>query len=98
MSRMRTFEVIATTVAVSVVVGGMTLALGAATAGAVPTPSASCTFNGHPNNSFVPGITPGGSIAITCTGLPIEHRCGHRRGEPFGGPCSLAVTNQTKPT
>ncbi len=70
MGRTRTLRIVATTMAVGVVIGGMTLALGVGTAGAVPTPTASCTFNGHPNNSFVPGITPGGSIAVACTGLP----------------------------
>lgn len=70
MGRIRGFRLFVTTLAVAVVVASLSLALGTGTAGAVQTPMASCTFNGHPNNSFVPGITPGGSISIACTGLP----------------------------
>ena len=70
MRRVHVFRLFSTMAITIVVIGGMTLALGTRTASAVPTPTASCNFNGHPNNSYLPGITPGGSISITCTGLP----------------------------
>lgn len=77
MGWIRTLRAPLTLGAASVVVAGMTLAFGPGTAGAVPAPgavstsTASCTFDGHPSDSFLTGITPGvSSVSISCTGLP----------------------------
>jgi hypothetical protein len=42
----------------------------AAPAGAVPTPIATCTFNGVGNGGIVTGVTPGSSLTVACTDLP----------------------------
>jgi hypothetical protein len=67
------FRVMGTVGSVGLLAGAMTIAIEAgatAPAGAVPTPSATCTFNGVANNGLVTGITPGGTLTIACTGLP----------------------------
>jgi IPT/TIG domain len=73
MRLVRLFRVLGTVGSAGLLAGAMTVAIeaGAASpAGAVPTPSATCTFNGVANNGLVTGITPGGSLHISCTGLP----------------------------
>jgi hypothetical protein len=73
MRLVRLFRVLGTIGSAGLLAGAMTVAIeagAAAPAGAVPTPSASCTFNGVPNSGLVSGVSPGSNITIACTNLP----------------------------
>jgi IPT/TIG domain len=69
----RLFRMFGTVASAGLLAGAMTVALeagGSAPAGAVPTPIATCTFNGVANNGLVKNISPGSSLNISCSGLP----------------------------
>ncbi|MGO9341870.1 MAG: IPT/TIG domain-containing protein [Acidimicrobiales bacterium] len=70
MRRLRFYRLCATLASTSVVAATLTIAVGAGSAGPAAAAGASCTFNGVAANGLVTGVTPGGSVAVVCTGLP----------------------------
>jgi hypothetical protein len=71
MHRVRSSKLLVTVASVAVLTGVMTVAIaaGGSVAGAATPSTSVCTFNGHAENSILT-LSPGGVIAIKCTGLP----------------------------
>ena len=70
---MRVVRFFGTVASAGLLTGALTVAVvagGSSPAGAVPTPIATCTFNGVANNGLVTGVSAGGSLNISCSGLP----------------------------